>query len=88
LRGIIRLEPRNTGRQLEQQCRQLPIGKSQQQQPGQREQQHRAPPGAPSGIHTARFSLSKDGGTALMEANPLDQRCGMQTNMEKDPCCK
>ena len=38
-----RLEPRESGRQLEQQRDQLPDGEPQQQQPDQPEQQHRVP---------------------------------------------
>ncbi len=38
-----RLEPRESGRQLEQQRDQLPDGEPQQQQPGEQQQQHRVP---------------------------------------------
>jgi hypothetical protein len=38
-----RLEPRESGRQLEQQRDQLPDGEPQQQQPDEQEQQHRIP---------------------------------------------
>ena len=38
-----RLEPRESGRQLEQQRDQLPCGEPQQQQPDEQEQQHRLP---------------------------------------------
>ena len=38
-----RLEPRESGRQLEQQRDQLPDGEPQQQQPGQQEQQYQFP---------------------------------------------
>ena len=41
-----RLEPCESGRQLEQQREQLPGGEPQQQQPGQQEQQHRVPLGS------------------------------------------
>ena len=38
------LEPGETGRQLEQQRAELSVGESQQQQPGQQEQQPWVPP--------------------------------------------
>jgi len=41
--AAIGLEPRDPGRQLEQQREQLPLGAAQQQQPGQQEQQHWVP---------------------------------------------
>ena len=44
--GVVakRLEPCESGRQLEQQRDQLPDGESQQQQPDEQQQQHRVPP--------------------------------------------
>lgn len=54
-----RLQPCESGRQLEQQRDQLPDGESQQQQPGQQQQQHRIP------LHPAPSStLLPDGGEA------------------------
>jgi hypothetical protein len=51
--GVVakRLEPRESGRQLEQQRELLPVGEPQQQHPDEQEQQHRLPFGpAPSSI--------------------------------------
>jgi hypothetical protein len=43
------LEPREPGRQLEQQREQLPVGQPEQEQPGQQEQQPGVPRGPSSG---------------------------------------
>ena len=57
----LRRRPRDSWRQLEQQCQELPFGESQQEQAGQPEQQPGLPPRQHTKEKTAGFGSFKDG---------------------------
>ena len=66
-----RLQPGESGRQLEQQCHQLPDGESQQQQPDQQQQQHRVPLRSPPSSTSILEGVGADPATILSPAAVL-----------------
>jgi hypothetical protein len=78
--AAIGLEPRDPGRQLEQQREQLPVGTAQQQQPVQQEQQHWVP-GCPGPSSTR----APEGAWADPAAIPSCPGDLAQANRESEP---
>ena len=69
-----RLEPRESGRQLEQRCELLPVGVSQQQQPDEQQQQHRVPRRpAPSSTRAWERALADPATILSPAASALEQ---------------